>query len=256
MKSDPSEIGKKVRKWRSNAIRKLKAMPEGKDRERLARKLYEADEMSIKSGAYKPEWKQIKPFLEKETKQEKQKKRDQIVKVRSICGEQTYYRESWKPTLEQFREKHPFDPFDDLRKPFRNKQLKPKAQKNDESSRRKHKQEKAPDVQKNLAVNKKPVPGKGLPESVGNDRGSRRGGSNLNSPRLQKRSRERDQIRREFDSLEGPASGKRAALDKRLEKLDQEEAEWREQQKELMHQQRSKSRIWKGHYKTKRSKQK
>ena len=118
-----SKLLNAVIKWRFRAVQKIKSMPEGIERDRLARKYYEADQSGLSIGKSKKNWPEMEPFLVSRSQREEREKRERLIKVKSVCGKQTYYKEAWLPTLEELRKVHPFDPEDDLKKPYRNKDL-------------------------------------------------------------------------------------------------------------------------------------
>ena len=117
------EIWRQVSGWRRRAENKLAGMPAGKDRETLAAKFYEADRIATKSTKRADTWPEIERYLGDGEKELRKAKTERLLRIKSVCGNLQIYELAWLPTLQELRERYPFDPEDDLTKPYQNKNL-------------------------------------------------------------------------------------------------------------------------------------
>lgn len=90
-----------VRLWRKRMLKQVRELPEGADRGRLARQVYEIDQMSMHSGQVAMRWTEIEHYLVPLTEAEEKEKRDRLVKPRPAKSRKQY-KDYQLPTLEDY----------------------------------------------------------------------------------------------------------------------------------------------------------
>ena len=253
-----SELHKQVDKWRSRALKHIRSMQPGKERDSMARKYYQADQSGMNILDAKKGWPEMEAYLVEQTQDELKQQRDDLIKVRSVCGEHIAYKEAWRPTLEEFREIHPFDPADDLRKRSKNKD-KAHEQTKEQSSNEKRTARRSPTQntrskeykhhgQKDVADSPEDVSETGLPKPGDDITGDRWRSVYLRNPRWDEWQRQRKKIRQDLASIKGKQGKKRRRLQKKLARIDRQEQAWRDAGDKQLERAKQKSRIWRSVY--------
>jgi len=92
--------------WRKKAINKVLQVADKKERIKLANKYYKVDQDVMNDGIFHHQWKEMERYIgEKKAAPDREK----LITANSICQEVTYYKKAWLPTLEEYRQKYPFE---------------------------------------------------------------------------------------------------------------------------------------------------